>query len=158
MATYSFHRLIMGKVEIGNFYCLIGDNRILFLQKCLLNSSSHFIRLLSELLNLIGCRGNINSLIFEKNLFLKNHKYIKYMFMALVTSLVVLFYCCVTADILTKLLQQCFLIFIVIPPTNNMKTVYPPTNCVCGRVYCFHVVRPTIRQSERPFVRNALFP
>ena len=75
MATYSFHRLIMGKVEIGIFYCrLIGDNRILFLQKCLLNSSSHFIRLLSELLNLIGCRGNINSLIFEKNLFLKNHK------------------------------------------------------------------------------------
>ena len=37
------------------------------------------------------------------------------MFMALVTSLVVLFYCCVTADILTKLLQQCFLIFIVVP-------------------------------------------
>ena len=74
MATYSFHRLIMGKVEIGNFYCLIGDNRILFLQKCLLNSSSHFIRLLSELLNLIGCWGNIKSLIFEKNLFLKNHR------------------------------------------------------------------------------------
>ena len=39
MATYSFNRLIMGKVEIGNFYCLIGDNRILFPQKCLLNSS-----------------------------------------------------------------------------------------------------------------------
>ena len=39
MATYSFNRLIMGKVEIGNFYCLIGDNRILFSQKCLLNSS-----------------------------------------------------------------------------------------------------------------------
>ena len=54
MATYSFHRLIMGKVEIGNFYCLIGDNRILFLQKCLLNSFSHFIRLLSELLKGIG--------------------------------------------------------------------------------------------------------
>ena len=35
--------------------------------------------------------------------------------MALVTSLVVRFYCCVTADILTKLLQQCFLIFIVVP-------------------------------------------
>ena len=64
MATYSFHRLIMGKVEIGNFYCLIGNKRLLFLQKCLLNSSSHSIRLLSELLNLIGCRGNINSLIF----------------------------------------------------------------------------------------------
>ena len=56
--TYSFHRLIMGKVEIGNF---IGDNRILFLHKGLLNSSPHFIRLLSKLLNLSGCRGNINS-------------------------------------------------------------------------------------------------
>ena len=61
MVTDSFHRLIMGKVELGNFYCLIGDDRILFLQKCLLNSSPHFIRLLSELLNLIGCQGNINS-------------------------------------------------------------------------------------------------
>ena len=61
MATYSFHILIMGKVEIANLYCLIVDNRILFLQKCLLNSFPHFIRLLSELLNLIGCRGNINS-------------------------------------------------------------------------------------------------
>ena len=61
MATYSFHGLIMGKVEIGNFYCLIGDNRILFLQKCLLNNSSHFIRLLSKSLDLIGCRGNIDS-------------------------------------------------------------------------------------------------
>ena len=61
VATYSLHRLIMGKVEIGNFYCLIGDNRVLFLQKCLLNSSSHFIRHLSESLNFIGCRGNINS-------------------------------------------------------------------------------------------------
>ena len=39
MPTYSFNRLIMGIVEIGNFYCLIGDNRILFLQKCLLNTS-----------------------------------------------------------------------------------------------------------------------
>ena len=32
MAAYSFNRLIMGKVEIGNFYCLIGDNRILLLK------------------------------------------------------------------------------------------------------------------------------
>ena len=30
MASYSFHRLIMGNVEIGNFCCLIGDNRIVF--------------------------------------------------------------------------------------------------------------------------------
>ena len=61
MAIYSFHRLIMGKVEIGNLNRLIGDNIILFVQKCLLNSSPHFIRLLLELLNLIGCQGNINS-------------------------------------------------------------------------------------------------
>ena len=61
MAFYSFHRLIMGKVEIERSYCLIGDNIFLFLQKCLLNSSTHFIRLLSEFLNFIGCRGNINS-------------------------------------------------------------------------------------------------
>ena len=55
-----YNYFIMGKVEIGNFYCLIGDNRILFFTECLLNSSPHFKRLLSELLNLIGCRGNIN--------------------------------------------------------------------------------------------------
>ena len=36
MAAYIFHSLIKGKVEIGNFYCLIGDNRILFLQQCLI--------------------------------------------------------------------------------------------------------------------------
>ena len=54
MATYCFHRL-----TFGNFYCFIVDNRILFLQKCLLNSSAHFVRLLSELLNLIGCRVKI---------------------------------------------------------------------------------------------------
>ena len=73
--TYSFHRRIMGKVEIGDFYCLIGDNRILCLQKCLLNSSPYFIRLLSEFLNLICCRGNINSYFLKKSLFLKKHVY-----------------------------------------------------------------------------------
>ena len=47
--------------------------------------------------------------------------------MALVTSLVVLFYCCATADILTKLLQQCILIFIVVPwlyLVNSQVSVY----------------------------------
>ena len=38
------------------------------------------------------------------------------MFMTLATSLVVLFNCYATADILTKLLQQCFLFFIVVIP------------------------------------------
>ena len=33
------------------------------------------------------------------------------MFMAIANSLVVLFYCCATADILTKLLQQFFFVF-----------------------------------------------
>ena len=66
MATYSFHRLIMGKVEIRNFYCLIEDNRILFSQKCLLNSCPHFIRLLWEFLYLIACQGNINSSFSKK--------------------------------------------------------------------------------------------
>ena len=58
MATYSFHRLIMGIVEIYNFFCLNGDNLKLFLQKCLLRSPLPFIRLLAKSLNLIGCQGD----------------------------------------------------------------------------------------------------
>ena len=106
----------MGKVEIGNIYCLIRDNRILFLQKCLLNSSPHFIRLLSESLSLIGCRGNINSSFSKKVCFSRTISRLKemYMFMVLATSLVVLYYCWGTADILTKILQQCFLFSIVV--------------------------------------------
>ena len=61
----------MGKVEIGNFYYFIVDNRILFLQKSLLNSSQHFIRLLREF---DWLPGQDKKLIFEKSLFLKNHK------------------------------------------------------------------------------------
>ena len=57
MATYSSHRLIMGKEEIDNFFCLIGDIWNFFLQKCLLSSPLRFIRLLSKSVNLIGCRG-----------------------------------------------------------------------------------------------------
>ena len=57
MATYSSHRLIMGKEEIDNFFCLIGDIwNFSFLQKCLLSSPLRFIRLLSKSVNLIGCR------------------------------------------------------------------------------------------------------
>ena len=43
MATYSSHRLIMGKEEIDNFFCLIGDILNFFLQKCLLSSLLRFI-------------------------------------------------------------------------------------------------------------------
>ena len=56
MATYSSHRLIMGKEEIDDFFCPIGDIWI-FLQKCLLSGPLRFIRLLSKSVNLIGCRG-----------------------------------------------------------------------------------------------------
>ena len=31
MATYIFNRLIMGKEEIGNFYCLIGECVLFFI-------------------------------------------------------------------------------------------------------------------------------
>ena len=58
MATYRFHRLVMGKVEIDDFSCLNGDIWNLFLQKCLLSSPLRFICLLSKLLNLFGCQGN----------------------------------------------------------------------------------------------------
>ena len=57
MATYSSHRLIMGKVEICIFFCLNGDIWIFFLQKCLLSSPLCFILLLSKSVYLIGCRG-----------------------------------------------------------------------------------------------------
>ena len=43
MATFSSHRLIMGKEEIDNFFSLIGDIWIFFLQKCLLSSPLRFI-------------------------------------------------------------------------------------------------------------------
>ena len=43
MATYSSHSLIIGKEEIDNFFCLIGDILNFFLQKCLLSSPLHFI-------------------------------------------------------------------------------------------------------------------
>ena len=56
MATYSSLRLIMGKEEIDNFFCLIGDIWNSFLQKCLLSSPLHFIQLLSKSVNLISRR------------------------------------------------------------------------------------------------------
>ena len=56
MATYSSHRLIMGKEEIDNFSVSLGIFRF-FLQKCLLSSPLRFIRLLSKSVNLIGCWG-----------------------------------------------------------------------------------------------------
>ena len=38
IATHSSHRLIMGKEEIDNFFCLSGDIWIIFLQNLLLRN------------------------------------------------------------------------------------------------------------------------
>ena len=46
---------IMGKEEIDNFFCLIGDIWIFFTEM-FLSSPLPFIRLLSKSVNLIGCR------------------------------------------------------------------------------------------------------
>ena len=56
MATYSSHRLIMGKEEIDHFFFLIVDI-CNFLQKYLFSSLLRFIRLLSKSVNFISCRG-----------------------------------------------------------------------------------------------------
>ena len=42
MATYSSHRLIMGKEEIDNFFCLIGDIWIFFFTEMFIEKSSTF--------------------------------------------------------------------------------------------------------------------
>ena len=41
-------------MEIDNFFQVIGDLLLLFLQKCLLSSPPCFMRLLSKSLDLIG--------------------------------------------------------------------------------------------------------
>ena len=66
----------MGKEEIDNFFCLIGDIWKFFLQKCLLSCPLRFIRLLSKSVNLIGCRRGkrVNFVKMFKNLLLRNHK------------------------------------------------------------------------------------
>ena len=43
MATFSSHRLIIGKDEIDNFFCLIGDIWNFLVQKCLLSRPLRFI-------------------------------------------------------------------------------------------------------------------
>ena len=66
MAIYGFHRHLMGKVESHNIFCLNEDSWNLFLQKCLLCSPLHFIRLLSKSLNLIGFQGHKNVCFSQK--------------------------------------------------------------------------------------------
>ena len=76
MVTYSSHRLIMGKEEIDNCFCLIGDIRI-FLQKCLLSSPLRFIRLFVKIGEFDWLTARQKGSIFVKlfkNLLLRNHK------------------------------------------------------------------------------------
>ena len=56
--NYSSHRLIIGKEEIDNFFCLNGDIWNLFLQKCLLSSPLFSYGFGPKSLNLIGYQGN----------------------------------------------------------------------------------------------------
>ena len=77
MATYSSHRLIMGKEEIDNFFCLIGDIWKKFLQKCLLSSPLRFIRLFVQIGEFDWLSARQKGSIFVKmfkNLLLRNHK------------------------------------------------------------------------------------
>ena len=39
------------------------------------------------------------------------------------------------------------------PPQTVFVGVIPPANCVCGRVFCFHVIRLNVRPTHRPNVR-----
>ena len=75
MATYSSHRLIMGKVEIAIFFCLNGDIWNNFLQKCLLSSSTFHITFVQiGIFDWLSGRqkGSIFVKMF-KNLLLRNH-------------------------------------------------------------------------------------
>ena len=59
--------------------------------------------------------------------------------MALTNSLVVLIYCCATADILTKLLQQCFLFFIVVViPGHNLGNSQVSVNRTIGPTLVYY--------------------
>ena len=76
MATNSSHRLIMGKEEIDNFFCLIGDILKFFLQKCLLSSPFTFLMTFVQIDEFDWLSGRQKGLIFVKmfkNLLLRNH-------------------------------------------------------------------------------------
>ena len=60
VATSNFHRLIMGKVEIGIYFCVTADTLTKVLQKCSWSSLLQTTSILSKSLILIGCHGNRN--------------------------------------------------------------------------------------------------
>ena len=74
MATYIFHRLIMGKVKKAFFLSQFGYLEFIFLQKCLLSSPLSVTWLLSKSLNLIGCQGDKNGKFLKKKKRLSSQK------------------------------------------------------------------------------------
>ena len=72
-----FHSLIIGKVEIGIYFCVTADILKNVLQKCFCSSPLPIIWILSKSLILIGCHGNRNATFSKKifkNLLLRSHK------------------------------------------------------------------------------------
>ena len=66
MATYSFHWLIMGKMELDIYCYLTVDILTKVLQKCSLSSPLWSIWIFSQLLNLIACHGNRKAIFAKK--------------------------------------------------------------------------------------------
>ena len=65
-------------------------------------------------------------------------------------------FCLVFAMSLCASVYMCFVV-ICWERADLLALVIPPANFVCGGVYCFHVVRPCVRPSVCPSVRNVLF-
>ena len=85
-------------------------------------------------LNLIGCRGNIKSEFFKKSMFF-NNKYVESNIhvYGINKKFSCAIYCCATADILTKLVQQFFLFFIVVViPGHNLGNSQVSVNRTIG--------------------------
>ena len=76
MTTYSSHRLIMGKEEIDNFFCLIRDILIFFFTEMLIEYSSTFHTTFVEIGEfdwLLARQKGSTFVKMFKNLLLRNH-------------------------------------------------------------------------------------
>ena len=98
MATYNFHRLIMGKVKGGLYFYPTADILTEVFQKCSLSRPLPNIRIMSKPLNLIGCNDNRKDKFAKE--YLKTHLlrnihsvclYKRYAFIAVAHKLSLLF-------------------------------------------------------------------
>ena len=64
--TYSFRRLIMGKVKVGLYFYLIADILTKVFLNCSLSGPLQDIWILSKPLYVIGCHGNRNAKFAKK--------------------------------------------------------------------------------------------